>query len=95
MKSEEILLQISGNGTLGPLGRTAAKCRTSAPNLQNNFRVFRHLKRGFPPHRGEFIRELAVEAGYDIAWDLVTQDEMLTPQWQVFTKEVVTRLQQS
>ena len=26
----------------------------------------------------EFIRELAVEAGYDIAWDLVTQDEMLT-----------------
>ena len=26
----------------------------------------------------EFIRELAVEAGYEIAWDLVTQDEMLT-----------------
>src|SRR5205807_7169831 len=26
----------------------------------------------------EFIRELAVEAGYKIAWDLVTQDEMLT-----------------
>lgn len=25
----------------------------------------------------EFIRELAVEAGYDIAWDLVTHDEML------------------
>ena len=26
----------------------------------------------------EFIRELAVRAGYDIAWDLVTRDEMLT-----------------
>jgi hypothetical protein len=26
----------------------------------------------------EFIRELAVEAGYEIAWDLVTQDEMFT-----------------
>ena|SRR5438309_1100371 len=24
----------------------------------------------------EFIRELAMEAGYEIAWDLVTQDEM-------------------
>ncbi len=24
----------------------------------------------------EFIRELAVESGYEIAWDLVTQDEM-------------------
>jgi fido (protein-threonine AMPylation protein) len=26
----------------------------------------------------EFIRELAVESGYEIEWDLVTQDEMLT-----------------
>ena len=26
----------------------------------------------------EFIRELALEAGYEVAWDLVTQDEMLT-----------------
>lgn len=42
----------------------------------------------------EFIRELAVEAGYDIAWDLVTHDEMLNPQSQIFTKEVVTRSQQ-
>ena len=24
----------------------------------------------------EFIRELALEAGYEVAWDLVTQDEM-------------------
>ncbi len=26
----------------------------------------------------EFIRELALEAGYEVAWDLVTQDEMFT-----------------
>jgi cell filamentation protein len=26
----------------------------------------------------EFIRELAAEAGYEIVWDLVTQDEMFT-----------------
>ncbi|PYU45353.1 MAG: hypothetical protein DMG56_18175 [Acidobacteria bacterium] len=25
----------------------------------------------------EFIRELAGEAGYEVSWDLVTQDEML------------------
>jgi cell filamentation protein len=24
----------------------------------------------------ELIRELALEAGYEVAWDLVTQDEM-------------------
>jgi cell filamentation protein, protein adenylyltransferase len=26
----------------------------------------------------EFIRELALEAGYEVAWDLVTEDEMFT-----------------
>jgi cell filamentation protein len=26
----------------------------------------------------EFIRELALQAGYEVAWDLVTQDEMFT-----------------
>jgi cell filamentation protein len=25
----------------------------------------------------EFIRGLALEAGYEVAWDLITQDEML------------------
>jgi len=31
--------QTSQNRTSGPLRRTAAKCRASAPNWQNNFRV--------------------------------------------------------
>jgi cell filamentation protein len=26
----------------------------------------------------EFIRELALEAGFEVSWDLVTQDEMFT-----------------
>lgn len=43
----------------------------------------------------EFIRELAVESGYEIAWDLITQDEMLAAPWQVFTEEATKRLQQS
>jgi cell filamentation protein len=40
--------------------------------------AFHPFREGNGRAQREFIRELALEAGFEVSWDLVTQDEMFT-----------------
>jgi cell filamentation protein len=50
-------------------------CRRAAHYL-GEINALHPFREGNGRAQREFIRELAAEAGYEIAWDLVTQDEM-------------------
>ena len=52
-------------------------CRRAAHYL-GEINALHPFREGNGRAQREFIRELAVEAGYEIAWDLITQDEMFT-----------------
>ena len=69
-------------------------CRRAAHYL-GEINALHPFREGNGRAQREFIRELAAEAGYEIAWDLVTQNEMFAASVAVFTEEVVIRSRQS
>src|SRR5437879_1991307 len=58
--------------------RTKRFFRERAAHYLGEVNALHPFREGNTRAQREFIRELAVEAGYEIASDLVTQDEMLT-----------------
>jgi fido (protein-threonine AMPylation protein) len=65
LAGEQFLRGIDSSGFCRRAAHYLGEINALHPFLEGNGRAQR-----------EFIRELAAEAGYEIAWDLVTQDEM-------------------
>jgi len=71
---QKLFHQLAGEKYLR--GNDSAEFCQRAAHYLGEINALHPFREGNGRAQREFIRELAMEAGYEIAWDLVTQDEM-------------------
>ncbi len=73
---QKVFHQLAGEQSLRGID-SSGFCQRAAHYL-GEINALHPFREGNGRAQREFIRELAVESGYEIEWELVTQDEMLT-----------------